>query len=275
MIAAFVFCLTGCSSSAAKSDQHSSAGQLSGKLVLTGSSTVAPLVMEIGKRFESLHPQVRIDVQTGGSTRGIADARSGLADVGMCSRALRREERDLTERLLARDGICVIVHKTNPAAALTSEQIQAIYRGEISNWNQVGGTDAEICVISKAEGRSTLELFLRHFDLAIDEIQPDVIIGDNAEGVHAVAGNPAAIGYVSLGAAAFDAEQGTAIKLLPLGGVAPSAENVHNGSYPFSRKLNLLVRGEPVGLAKAFLDFAASSQVHDLVTRLHYVPLAE
>lgn len=89
------------------------AKDIEGKLIINGSSTMAPLVSEIGKRFESLHPDTRIDVQTGGSSRGMADVMNGLADIGMVSRALKPEERHLFEHVIAHDGITVILHRKN------------------------------------------------------------------------------------------------------------------------------------------------------------------
>lgn len=132
---------------------------LKGKLILTGSSTLAPLVSEIGKRFESLNPGVRIDVQTGGSSRGIVDARQGMSNIGMVSRSLKQKESDLNSFTIAKDGICVILHKSNSIKSLTDEEIKKIYTGVIKNWNEVGGEDSLITVVNKAEGRSTLELF--------------------------------------------------------------------------------------------------------------------
>ena len=88
------------------------------KLVITGSSTIAPLVSEIGKRFEARHPGVRIDVQTGGSSRGVADTRQELAHIGMASRALKPSEQDLQGRVIAHDGIGLIVHQSNPLTSL-------------------------------------------------------------------------------------------------------------------------------------------------------------
>ena len=96
------------------------------KLVLTGSSTVAPLAAEIGKRFESLHPGVRVNVQTGGSSRGIADARQGLNDIGTVSRPLKTKEHDLRAFTIARDGICLIVHESNPMKGLSDRQVVGI-----------------------------------------------------------------------------------------------------------------------------------------------------
>src|SRR6516162_3583699 len=133
------------------------------KLVLTGSSTVAPLAGELGKRFEELHPGVRVDIQTGGSSRGLTDARQGLADIGMVSRKLNPDEQDLHAFAIANDGISIILHQKNPLSKLSRSHIIDIYTGKITNWSEVGGDDAPITVVNKAEGRSTLELFCHHF----------------------------------------------------------------------------------------------------------------
>ncbi|TAL44092.1 MAG: phosphate ABC transporter substrate-binding protein [Methylovulum sp.] len=242
------------------------------KLVLTGSSTIAPLAAEIGKRFESLHRDVRVDVQTGGSSRGISDARAKLADIGMVSRALKDDEKDLQCFTVALDGIAVILNKANPVAALDKQQIIAIYTGKVVNWKDVGGNDAPITVVNKAEGRSTLELFLHYFGLKNTDVKPQAIIGDNQQGIKTVLGNPDAIGYVSVGTAEYEAGQGAAIKLLPLDGIAASMENVRNRSFPLARPLNLVTRSEPTGRVKDFIEFAESPQVHDLIEAQYFVP---
>jgi phosphate transport system substrate-binding protein len=243
------------------------------KLVLTGSSTIAPLAAEIGKRFESLHANVRVDVQTGGSSRGISDARAGLADIGMASRALKEDEKDLLSFTIALDGISIILNKANPVESLNKQQIIDIYTGKIVNWKDVGGNDAPITVVNKAEGRSTLELFLHYFGLKNTDVKPQVIIGDNQQGIKTVVGSPDAIGYVSVGTAEYEAGQGAPIKLLPLEGIAATVENVRNRSFPLSRPLNLVTRTEPVGLAKAFIEFAGSPQVNDLIEAQYFVPV--
>jgi phosphate transport system substrate-binding protein len=244
------------------------------KLVLTGSSTIAPLATEIGKRFESLHSNVRVDVQTGGSSRGVSDARAGLADIGMASRALKDDEKDLLGFTVALDGISVILNKANPVETLNKQQIIDIYTGKIINWKEVGGNDAPITVVNKAEGRSTLELFLHYFGLKNTDVKPHVVIGDNQQGIKTVVGNPDAIGYVSVGTAEYGAGQGVAIKLLPLEGIAASVENVRNRSFPLSRPLNLVTRTEPVGIVKDFIEFASSTQVNDLIEAQYFVPVA-
>ena len=250
------------------------ADPLSGKLVITGASTLAPLIAEIGKRFESLHAKVRVDVQTGGSSRGVADARQGLADIGMVSRAMKEDEGDLHPFPVARDGVCLIVHKENPVHALTDEQIVAIYTGRITNWKAIGGKDATITVVNKAEGRSTLEVFLHYFKMKNTDVKAQVVIGDNEQGVKTVAGNRNAIGYVSIGTAEYDETQGVPIKLLPIGGIAASSENVRNGTFPISRPLHIVTRTPPVGLAKTFIEYAQSKAVHDIITQQYFVPLA-
>lgn len=244
------------------------------KLVLTGSSSVAPLALEIGKRFEKQNPGVRVDVQSGGSSRGVADARSGLADIGMASRALKPEENDLVAHTIAMDGIGVILHRSNPVQSLAGEQIKAIYTGQITHWKEVGGKDARITVGNRAEGRSELELFLPYFKLKNSEVKAQLILGENQQTIKTVAGNPGAIAYVSIGAAEYEAAQGTPIRLLPMEGVAASVANVRDGRFPLSRPLNLVTKGEATGLAKRFLDFARSGAVDDLVGSQFFVPLA-
>jgi phosphate transport system substrate-binding protein len=241
------------------------------RLVITGSSTVAPLALEIAKRFESLNPGVRVDVQSGGSSRGIADVRSGVAQVGMVSRALKPTEADLRASVVALDGIALIVHRSNPVAGLTDDQVRAIYRGELRNWNEVGGPKRPITVVNKAEGRSTLELFLQHFGLENASIRAQVVIGENQQGIKTVAGNPGAIGYVSIGTADYEAAHGAQIRLLPMAGVDATVEAVRDGRFPLSRPLNLVTRGGPRGLAKRFIDFASSPAVDDLVHAQYFV----
>ncbi|MCZ7647071.1 MAG: phosphate ABC transporter substrate-binding protein [Planctomycetota bacterium] len=254
---------------------HAADGEkLEGKLVVTGSSTCAPLVAEIGKRFEQRHPGVRVDVQTGGSSRGVADPQTGIADLGMASRALKEDEARLVQaHTLALDGICVILNKANPVTELGDAQVAAIYTGKIGTWNEVGGSEAAITVVNKAEGRSTLELFLRYFELKSANVKASVVIGDNEQGLKTVAGNPDAIGYVSVGAAESAARSGAPIKLLPMNGVAATVENIRNGSFPLARPLNLVTLPNPTGLKKAFIEFALSKEVHDLIREQSFVPV--
>lgn len=241
--------------------------------MITGSSTVAPLVNEIGKQYEQERPDIRVDVQTGGSSRGIADARAGSADIGMVSRALTEKEADLQNFQIASDGIAMIVHKDNPITELSRDQIKKIYIKQMTQWSDVGAQNAPITVVNKAEGRSTLEVFQAFFEFEPKAIKADVIIGDNQQGIKTVIANPNAIGYVSIGAAQIEIERGEPLKLLPMEGVAPTLENVKNASYPLSRELNLVVQGEPEPAVKQFIDYATSNQVNSLVKDQQLIPV--
>ncbi len=242
-------------------------------ITLTGSSTVAPVASEIAKRYEDANPDVRVNVQTGGSSQGIADARSGVADIGMASRSLVEEESDLTAHTIAQDGITVIVNAENSVTSLSKDEIIDIYTGEIENWEEVGGENAPITVVNKADGRATLEVFLDYLDLSSQDIVADQIIGDNEQGIQAVAGNSSAIAYVSIGTAEFHSDDGTPISLVALNGIEPSSEAVSQGEFPISRPLNLVTKGEPTGLSQDFITFAQSSQVHDTIQEQFFVPV--
>jgi phosphate transport system substrate-binding protein len=243
-------------------------------LTLAGSSTVQPVVEIAGQAFEASHPGTRVDVQGGGSSVGISSARSGLADIGTVSRALKPEEADLTATTIGLDGIALIVHADNPLHAITHDQVVAIYTGATSNWSALGGPDRAITVVNKEAGRSTLELFEAHFGLK-DKIMPSaVIIGPNGQAITTVAGNPDAIAYVSIGSAAVAEEEGTRIRRLTLDGVEASVENVANSTYPLMRPLNLVTKGAPAGLAKEFVDFVASPEGQAIVRKEDFVPVS-
>lgn len=242
-------------------------------ITLTGSSTVAPLIADAARRYENHHPGVRIDVQTGGSSRGIADTESGLADMGMASRTLKREESDLTAHRIAMDGVGVILHRDNPVSNLEKLQLIDIFTGKITHWNAVGGTDGEIVVANKAEGRATLEVFLGYTGLDSADIKAAVIVGENQQAIKTVAGNSQAIGYVSIGAAASEAEAGTAIKLVGCDGIPATTEAVARGEFPITRPLQIISRGELSPAAQGFLDYLKSAAIHDLIETHLYVPV--
>ncbi|KAA5539769.1 phosphate ABC transporter substrate-binding protein [Roseiconus nitratireducens] len=269
-----LLCLTlaGCTSSPST---NSNSNELSGQLTLTGSSTVAPLAAEIAKRFERQHSKVRIDVQTGGSGKGIADVRRGVADIGMASRRLASDETDLTAHQIAADGVGLIVHQSNSIAELSPDQIIAIYTDKSNNWQDVGGDDKKITVVHKAEGRATLEVFLKHFGIDNPSVKSDVIVGENEHAIKTVAGTEGAIGYVSIGTAEADIESGVPIRLLPLDGVEAKTVNVASGAFPMSRPLNLVTADPSSQLAMEFIQFCQSADVHDLVKSQYFVPITK
>ena len=241
------------------------------RLVVTGSSTVAPLVADLARHFESQRHGVRVDVQTGGSSRGISDVRQGLAHVGMVSRALTAAEGDLTGHQLARDGVALIVHATNPLADLTRDEVIRVYTGEARDWSGFGLDLGAITVVHKADGRSTQEVFLHHFGLDPAQVRPSVVIGDNEQGVKSVAGNPGAIGYVSVGAAEASVALGVPIRLIGLDGHDANSEAVARGSFPLVRELNLVTSGRVPGLASDFIEFARSDGAREFIEAHNFV----
>ncbi|MFU8832476.1 MAG: phosphate ABC transporter substrate-binding protein [Wenzhouxiangella sp.] len=244
-------------------------------LVLTGSSTLGPMMSDIAADFEAANPGVRIDVQTGGSSRGIADVRRGTADLGMISRELRPDESDLSAHVVARDGISLIVHADNPLSALGNEQVAQLFRGEISNWGELTDHDVQVTIVHKGQGRATLDVFLAHFDLNDRDVRAHLIVGENQQAIRSVAGNRGAIGYVSIGAALHEQELGTSIRIVSIEGISPDADAVARGIYPLTRNLNLVSRGTPGDLASEFLRFARSGQGDIRVREHFFVPAAE
>ncbi|MDP3844191.1 MAG: phosphate ABC transporter substrate-binding protein [Oxalobacteraceae bacterium] len=251
---------------------QSSAQLPASRLLLTGSTTMAPLMVEIGRRFQTLHPRIQIEVQMGGSGRGISDARQGKADIGMVSRALGERERDLTGMPIARDGVAIIVHKDNPVSALSDRQLLDIYSGKIANWRQVGGRDAPLHMLAGPPEGASSELFSHYLQLPYEQIKAQGRVAANAERIAAVAADPRAIIWVSVGEAERKALDGVPIKLLAVGGVAAGSKTVRNGNYPISRPLTLVTRGTPTGATRAFIEFCVSSQVTDLVLAFDFVP---
>lgn len=247
-------------------------GTPAGRLLLTGSSTMTPLMTAIGKRFEALHPGVRVEVQPGGSGRGIADIRQGKADIGMASHALTDKEDDLYGFPIARDGVCLIVHRDNPVRTLSDRQVVDIYTGRTVNWQKVGGRNAPVAVLNAREGYGSVELFTRYYNLSYNAIKARQLVGDNQSRIKAIIDNPNAIAYVSVGEAERMVQAGAPIKLLPVGGVAATSSNIRSGNFPISRPLTMVTKSLPSGLAKEFIEFSLSSQVMDLILAHDFVP---
>jgi phosphate transport system substrate-binding protein len=243
-------------------------------IMVTGSSTVAPLVADAAKSYEASHPGVRIEVQSGGSSRGISDVTTGIADLGMISRSLKDEEKNqLTAHTLAMDGVCVIVHRDNPVKRLDKQHLIDLYTKKITNWKDVAGNDATIVVANKAEGRSTLEVFLHYLGLDNADVKADVVVGENLHVIHSVVSNPNTIGYVSIGTASAEEKAGTPIQLVITGNVVPTTESVRDGSFPITRPLNVVTDAKTSPTARAFLDHLMSTEIHGIIEKHFFVPV--
>jgi phosphate transport system substrate-binding protein len=270
--------LASCNRDSATGDEKTSApanSGIEGKLHLTGSSITAPLISEIAKRYQALHPKVEIEVEMGGSARGLSDARNGNADIGMVSRVMTDKEQDVKGFPIARDGLGLVVNKDNPVTTLTEAQISDIFTGRIKNWSKVGGRSTPIILINREDGRGSVDLFTQHFKLAYSEIPAQAVIGDNALVIDAVAAQPNAISYMSVITAESNAKAGGSVKLISLDGIAATRANILTGNYPLARPLTLVTRGLPRGLAESFIEYSLSAQVVDIVENMGFVPYQE
>ena len=242
---------------------------------LTGSSTVAPVLVEISKRYEQNNGTPRVFVETGGSSKGIADLRKNLTDIAMISRPLKEEESDLVEYVIARDGIAILVHKDNPVAEISVDDLRSIFTGEITQWADVGGESQEIIVVSKGEGSATSVVLNEFLNITADQVAGEIFAAANAQMIKTVSLTPGSIGYVSIGAASVDIELGVPVKLISLGAVKATTENVANGTYLATRPLSLITYPEIEANVLALVKFSQSSVVSDIIEELAYTPVAQ
>jgi len=245
------------------------------RYLVTGSSTIAPILQKVSEALHAEDPSIRIDVETGGSGRGIQDAQTKQSNLGMASRDLKPEEqKGLVVRPIAFDGIGLIVHESNPVASLTKQQVIDLYTGKLTDWKDVGGTPGEIYLVSKAEGRATLTVFLEHFKLKSSDIPADAIVGDNAQGVRLVVGNPSAIGYVSIGEALSAVQRGEDLRVVALDGIQATEKSVADGTYPLRRNLNLLFPESVDPIGEKILEYLADPKGASVLIELGFTPLA-
>jgi phosphate transport system substrate-binding protein len=242
--------------------------QLEGTIAVAGSSSVAPLAEVLAEAFMAEHPGVRIDVESIGSSAGIKAAIDGTADIGTSSRELKDEEAPQVYRIqVCADGIAIVVHPQNEIANLTKEQVRKIYTGEITNWKDVGGSDAAIAVITREEGSGTRGAFEKIVMGKDAEILKGAIVQPKTGAVRAaVAGNPDGIGYVSMGAL------DDTVKALDIDGIAATVNNIQAGKYPIARPFLFVTKEEPTGLAKEFIDFCLGSEGQAVVAK-DFIPL--
>ncbi|MES2015472.1 MAG: phosphate ABC transporter substrate-binding protein [Pseudomonadota bacterium] len=241
-------------------------------LQLSGSTTMAPLMDEIAKRYARRHPAMQIDVRHGGSSRGIDDLRAGKVDIGMVARGLDDAETGLQGVPIARDGVALIVHRDNPVNKLSREQLAALYAGKIGNWRALGGRDARIAVLAGPPEGGSSELFSRYVQLPYERLIAQRRVAENAERIAAIVDDPNAVIFVSAGEAERRLAAGAPIKLLAIDGVMPSASNVRTQKYPIARPLMLVTRQLPSELARNFVDYCIGSQVVDLIRAFDFIP---
>ncbi|MEL7625446.1 MAG: phosphate ABC transporter substrate-binding protein [Anaerolineaceae bacterium] len=239
-------------------------------ITMAGSTTVQPLAEKFAEAYATVNPNVRVDVQGGGSRVGVKAAGQKTADIGMASRDVKESE--FTEFpgiqvfVVARDGIAIVANPDVAVDNLTIDQLKGIFGGTITNWKEVGGADANIIVASREEGSGTRAAF-EEMVLGEDVLITDKAILQPSNGSirTTVATTPNSIAYLSFG------YLDDTVKTVSVEGVAPTEENAANGTYPIVRPLNLITFGEPTGELKAFMDYMLSDAGQAIVVEEGYL----
>jgi len=237
------------------------------RLQIAGSTSVQPVIEKLAEKYQETHPNTRINVQGGGSGLGIRTVGQGIVNMGMSSKALNTDEKKgLTEYIIGRDGIIIIVNNNNPTINLTTEQIRNLFSGEIKNWNQINGSDIGVHVVVRESGSGTLQSF-QDIIMNHTKIRKDAIVQSSTESVkQAVKQDPGAIGFISL------ANMDNTVKAITVNGISPSEYNIANGLYLLQRPFELLMNGPPTGISKDFLDYVMGPEGQAIIQKMKIIP---
>ena len=235
---------------------------VSGTVATDGSTSMEKVIGALGEAFMAENPDVQFTYNPTGSGSGITAVSEGRCDIGLSSRALKDEEKSsgLQETVLALDGIAIIVNPENPVQDLSLAQIAKIYTGEITNWKDVGGNDAEIVLIGREAGSGTRDGFESITDTK-DKCQYRQELTSTGDVITTVSQNPDAIGYASLAAIK------DSVKAISVDGVEATEATVKDGSYKVQRPFVLVTKEgtELSPAAQAFFDYATSSDVSGII----------
>lgn len=268
------------------------------RIIFAGSTTVKPVVDQGLAIFRKLHPQLDAVVGAGGSGQGIRLVGTRAAGIGMVSRPLEAQEReqfpDLVTYTIGLDGVTIVANQANPVRKLSTQQIQDIYTGKITNWKELGGSNREIIRITLNHNHGTSEVFANYFGLEAKESgvginlkatfrkkgetdyssSSAIVIEDHRQVLAQIMTSPNAIGYVSIGQAMQVVQSGAHVRLLQLDDVEPTVANVQSGAYRFSRPLMLVTKGEAQGAIRDLIDFFSGPEGQAIVSKLDYIPVA-
>ena len=235
---------------------------LSGTVSTDGSTSMEKVINSLGESFMAMNKDVKFTYNPTGSGSGIQAVSEGRCDIGLSSRALKDDEKasGLVETVVALDGIAIVVNPENPVSDLDIDTIAKIYTGEITNWKDVGGNDAEIVLIGREAGSGTRDGF-ESITETKDACQYRQELTSTGDVINTVSQNPDAIGYASLSAV------GDSVKALTVGGVEATEATVKDGSYVVQRPF-VLVTKEDTKLspaAQAFFDYALSADAASII----------
>ena len=268
--AAFAGCgSSAASSSTAPASAAPAATELSGKVTTGGSTSMEKVIGALQEAFMEQNSGVDVTYDPTGSGAGITGAQEGSLDIGLSSRALKDGETGVSATVIALDGIGIIVNNANTVEDLTTDQIAAIATGEVTNWKEVGGPDAEIVMIGREAGSGTRDGFESILKVS-DKCKYAQELTATGAVIAAVQANENAIGYASL--AALD----DSVKALKVNGIACTEETVKDGSYTVQRPFVFVTKdgAEQTPAVKAFIDFATSADAASLISNAGAVPVA-
>ena len=244
---------------------------LTGTVSTDGSTSMEKVIGALSESFMAQNSGVTVNYNPTGSGSGITAVQEGTCDIGLSSRALKDEEKSagLKETVLAYDGIAIIVHPDNPVSDLSVEQLAKLYTGEITNWKDVGGNDAEAVLIGREAASGTRDGF-ESITGTKDKCQYRQELTSTGDVITAVSQNPDAIGYASL------ASVKDSVKALNVDGVTPSEATVKDGSYKVQRPFVLVtMEGKELSpAAQAFFDYAVSSDAASIIAKAGAVAVA-
>ena len=233
-----------------------------------GSTSMNKVIGALGEAFEA-DSDITVTYNATGSGAGIQAVQEGRCDIGLASRNLKDEEKanGLEGTILAYDGIAIIVNPNNPVSDLDVETIAKIYTGEIKNWKEVGGNDAEIVLIGREADSGTRDGFESITDTE-DKCKYRQELTSTGDVITTVASNPGAIGYASL------ASVKDTVKALTVGGVAPSEETIKDGSYVVQRPFVLVTKKDAKlsESAQKFFDYITSEAANEIISGAGVVP---
>ena len=246
------------------SADNGGAAAVSGTVSTDGSTSMEKVIGALSESYMAANKDVTVNYNPTGSGAGITAVQEGTCDIGLSSRALKDEEKaaGLQETVLAYDGIAIIVHPDNPVSDLTLEQIAQLYTGEITNWKDVGGNDAQVVLIGREAASGTRDGF-ESITGTKDKCQYRQELTSTGDVITTVSQNPDAIGYASL------ASIKDSVKALNVDGVTPSEAGVKDGSYKVQRPFVLVtVEGKALSsAAQSFFDYATSADAADIIAK--------
>ena len=244
--------------------------EVTGTVSTDGSTSMEKVIMSLGEAFQADNKGITVGYNPTGSGSGITAVSEGRCDIGLASRALKDDEKasGLKETVLALDGIAIIVNPENKVSDLSIEQIAKIYTGEITNWKDVGGKDAEIVVIGREAGSGTRDGF-ESITKTAEKCKYRQELTSTGDVITTVAQNPDAIGYASL------ASVKDTVKAVDVDGVTPTEETVKNGSYKIQRPFVLVTKNDVAlsDAAQAFFDYVTSEKANEIIASAGAIPV--